>query len=321
MKNIVAVVAALSLSLCMFSSAYASDSFPSRAIKLVVPTAVGGANDSTARIIADELGKEIGQPVVVENKVGASGAIGARYVADASADGYTLFFGTGSTHVVVPLVKSDVSYDPIKDFTSLVFVGRAPFVLYVSSKLPVHSLSELIAYAKAAPEPLSFGTSGPATIYEIAALLLEQQAGIKLNHIPYKGLAPMALDVSAGRVDIGVGPIDGYLNSDNLRILAVLGDRRVASLPEIPSAKESGLPDFDVPAWAAIWGPAGLPSGIAERITQALHTVLSRKEIQEKIARTGIIVDTQDTAYLDRLMRESLDMVSKAVSGSASSKP
>lgn len=294
-------------------SVAAESQYPSKPLKIVVPTAAGGASDTTARIIADELSRRFKQAVVVENKPGASGTIAARYVAEAPADGYTLFFGTGSTHVVAPLMLKNITYDPVKDFTPLTFVGRAPFVIFINSKLPVNNLKELIAYAKNSPTPLNFGTSGPATIYEIAALLLEQEAQIKLNHIPYKGLSPMALDVSAGRVEIGVGPIDGYLDSDKLKVLAVLGSHRSPTLTKIPSAAESGYPNFEVPAWAAIWGPAKMPPLAATKIKNTLQTILTLPEVKEKISNTGIVVDVQSSAFLTKIMNDNLELARKAV--------
>lgn len=296
----------------------AGESFPSQPIRLVVPTAAGGASDTSARIIAERLQRELKQSVIVENKTGASGTIGAAYVAKSSPDGYTLFFGTGSTHVVAPALMKDIAYDPIRDFTPIALVGRAPFVLFVNHDLPVSSLKDLAAYARKQALPLTFGTTGPSTIYEIAGLMLEQQAHIQLGHIPYRGLVPMAMDVSAGRVNIGVGPIDGYLKSGKLKVLCVLGKKRSPALPQVPSCAQSGFPDFDVPAWAAIWGPAGLPKLATARLTEALRKVLAEKATQEKIAHVGIDVDFEDGPALKDVMQRNTDAIDAVLHAPAS---
>jgi len=291
------------------TAALAQEAWPARPIKLVVPTAAGGANDVVARILADGLGSELKQPVVVENRIGASGTIGANYVAKAPADGYTLLFGTGSTHVIAPAMTKGVPYDPVKDFTPLAIVGPAPFVVFVRASLPAKTLPELVALAKAKPGVMSFGTSGPATVYELAALTLEAQGGVQLNHVPYKGFAPMVLDVAGDRLDIGVGPIDGSIRNDRLRVLAVMGTKRSPSLPDVPASAEQGMPLYTVPAWAGIWTTAGVPAPVADRITSALRTVMARKDVQDKILTAGILPDFKDGAGLRKLMSDELDNV------------
>ncbi|OWT56167.1 Bug family tripartite tricarboxylate transporter substrate binding protein [Candidimonas nitroreducens] len=286
--------------------AHAATSFPDSPVRIVVPTSPGGASDTSARILAEGLQTLWKQPVIVENKTGASGTIGARFVAKSPADGHTLFFGTGSTHVVAPLMLADTPYDPERDFTPLAIVGYAPFVLFVRSGLPVSNLRELVEYARKPDSELSFGTTGPATIYEIAARLLEHEAHIHFNHIPYKGLAPMAMDVAAGRVDIGVGPVDGYLKNDRLKVLAALGNQRVAAFPGVPTSTESGYPGFSVPAWAALWGPAALPANISSALTQGLLNVLGQPEVQKRIAVTGIVIQPGDGNALRMLIEHDL---------------
>jgi tripartite-type tricarboxylate transporter receptor subunit TctC len=292
--------------LCATAGAFAAPAFPAAPVKLVVPTPPGGASDTSARVIAEGLSSVWKQPVVVENKTGASGTIGAAFVARAPADGYTLFFGTGSTHVVAPLMLPEAPYDPERDFTPLAIVGYAPFVLFARSDLPANTLQELVTYAQAQRSDLNFGTSGPATIYEVAALLLEREGKLKLNHIPYKGLTPMAMDVAAGRVDLGVGPIDGYLKNDKLKVLAVLGNERVPSLPDVPSSAEAGYPGFTVPVWAAIWGPPGLPAPVAAALERGLMQVLEQPQVQSKIATTGVFVQAGNGQVLRTLVRRDL---------------
>lgn len=292
--------------LCATAAAWSADRFPAAPVKIVVSTPPGGASDTSARVLAEGLQALWKQPVVVENKTGASGTIGAAFVARAPADGYTLFFGTGSTHVVAPLMLVDTPYDPERDFTPLAIVGYAPFVLFARADLPANNLKELLAYAQTQKADLNFGTSGPATIYEIAALLLEREGKVRLNHIPYKGLAPMAMDVAAGRVDLGVGPIDGYLKNDKLKVLAVLGNERATTLPDVPTSAEAGYPGFAVPVWAAIWGPPGLPAPVAAKLTQGLLETLAQPSVQSRIGATGVFVQAADGQALRKLVSRDL---------------
>jgi tripartite-type tricarboxylate transporter receptor subunit TctC len=283
--------------------------YPSRPIRLVVSTAVGGSSDVTARILADAIRADLGQPVVVENRVGASGTIGAASVAKAAPDGYTLFFGTGSTHVVAPAMMKGTPYDPVKDFVPITLVGRAPFILIANAALPVKSIADVIALAKARPGGLSFGTTGPATIYEVAALTLASLGGVKFNHVPYKGFAPMTVDLAAGSIDLGVGPVDGSTQTDRIRTIAVLGARRVSGRPDTPSATEQGFPGFDVPVWAAVYAPAGTPRPIAAKLTEVMRAALARPEVRAKIAATGIEAEGTDDAALLQTMSRDLDTV------------
>jgi len=291
---------------CIAVSAAAQEAFPNKPLRMIVPTAAGASNDVTARVIAEGLARELKQPVVVENRIGASGTIGADFVAKAPKDGYTLLLGTGSTHVVAPAMLKGVPYDPIQDFVPLSFVGAAPFVLFVRTSLPVKNLQELVALAKSKPGELSFGTTGPAAVYELGALTLEAQAGIKFNHVPYKGFAPMVLDVMGDRVDVGVGPIDNSIKSDRVRVIAVVGKERVDSLPGVPSAAEQGFPDFTIPAWAGIWTTAGTPQAVVDRLVVALRTVQASKEVKERIAKTGINPEGKDGNALRLLMAQEL---------------
>lgn len=298
----------------------AQDKYPDKPVRIIVPTPPGGSSDSIARILGEALQLKLKQSFIVENKVGASGTIGAAYAAKAPADGYTILLGTGSTHVVAPLMMKDIAYDPIKDFSPLAVIGKAPFVFFVNSALPIRSLQELADYAKKRSTPMTIGTSGIATIYEVGALMLEQQANIKLNHIPYSGLAPLALGVSGGDVDIGLGPIDGYLKTDKLRVLVVLGNKRVSSLPDVPSSSESGFPQLDIPVFAAMWGPPGLPPKVLSTLRPALAEVLAQKDVQDKIRQTGVFVEAADGDALETMVRNDLSAVKAVIAATATAK-
>lgn len=305
--KLLAMTAALA---CLNVSAAPDSPIPSGPIKLVVPTPPGGTSDAIARLLASRLQSELDQSVVVENRVGASGSIGASHVAGAAPDGRTLLFATGSTQVVAPLLMQEVSYDPITDFTPIVLIGHAPFVLFANSDLPVSSLKELVEHAKQARVPLNFGTTGPAAIYAVAARVLETQADISFNHIPYKGLAPLALDVSAGRVDVSVGPIGGFLNSDKLKVLSALGDKRASRLPDVPSAAENGYPEFNVPVWAAIFGPAGMSDEAVRFLGDKLAAILKEPDVIKVVEETGVEVAVGDGAALAGVVKSDLELLS-----------
>ncbi len=286
------------------AAAQAQEAFPNRPIRIIVPTAAGGSNDVTARVLAAALQADLKQPIVVENKLGASGTIGAAFVAKAPADGYTLLLGTGSTQVIAPAMMKGVGYDPVKDFTPIGFIGRAPFVFFGGPAKKGKTLAEVLADARARPGQVSFGTTGTATVYEVAALLLESQGNVKFNHVPYKGFVPMQVDVSSGVVDYGVGPIDGFVKSDKAHVIATLGAKRAPEFPQVPAAGESGMAGFDAPAWAAIWAPGGVPRPIAAQLATALRNALARKEVQDAIQATGIYVEPGDDAMLRHLVTE-----------------
>ncbi|WP_423459455.1 Bug family tripartite tricarboxylate transporter substrate binding protein [Ottowia sp. VDI28] len=255
-------------------------------------------------MLATALQADLKQPVVVENKVGASGTIGAGFVAKAPADGYTLFFGTGSTHVIAPAMMKTVGYDPVKDFAPIGFIGRAPFVFFGGPGKKGKTLADVLEDARARPGQVSFGTTGTATVYEVAALLLESAGNVKFNHVPYKGFVPMQVDVSGGVVDYGIGPIDGFVKSEKAYVIATLGAKRAHEFPQVPAAGETGLAAFDAPAWAAIWAPAGTPPAVAARLSGALRTVLARKEVKDAIQATGIYVEPGDETMLKNLVTD-----------------
>ncbi len=293
--------------------ALAQDAYPNRPVRLVVSTAVGGSSDVTARILADAIRPDLGQPVVVENRVGASGTIGAGSVAKSAPDGYTLFFGTGSTHVVAPATMKATPYDPVKDFAPITLVGRAPFIMIAHSGVPVRSISEVITLARSKPASLTFGTTGPGTIYEVAALILESIGGVRFNHVPYKGFAPMTVDLAAGAIDIAVGPVDGSTLTERIRTVAVLGSKRVAGRPDAQTAAEQGFPGFDVPVWAAVYAPAGTPEPILNRLSEVMRAALQKPDIRAKIAATGIEAEGSDAATLLKTMQTDLDTIRQAM--------
>lgn len=288
-------------------SASAADSFPSRPIHIIVATAAGGSSDAAARVLAAAMEPELGAKAIVENKVGASGTIAASFVAKSNPDGYTILLGTGSTQVLAPTMMKNVPYDPQRDFVPIAMIGRAPFVLFAGPTIKAQTLPELVAAARARPGELTFGTTGPSTVYELSALALEAAAGVRFQHVPYAGLVPMRVDVSAGVVDLGVGPVDGGMKSDRLHIIAVLGSKHVDAFPGVASAGDAGYPGFDVPAWTALFAPSGTPRLVVQRLMDAVRAAMSRQDTRVKLESIGFDVENGDDASLARTVDTELN--------------
>ncbi len=270
--------------------AAAQGSYPDKPITLVVPNAAGGAADNLARSMAEELGKRLGQPVVVENVGGASGALGAQRVLRSPADGYTLLFGTTSDMVVTPIANRLAGYS-VRDFTPLAKVGVTPLTITARPGLGVTSLDQLVALAREKPNRLSVGTTGNASLQAFATVALQRAAGIDLLGVPYKGGAPLVNDLLGGQLDLGVMTLPAALvqvRAGKLTMRGVLSEKRPASAPDLPTANESqSAKGVVVEIWAALAGPAGLPSGVVDRISRAVQAILADKEFTERRAKLG----------------------------------
>jgi tripartite-type tricarboxylate transporter receptor subunit TctC len=268
----------------------AADEFPTRPLRLVVPYAPGGVLDYSGRLIAKGLGDVLGQQVVVDNKPGAGGVIGTETVVHAAPDGYTLLLMDPAIAVNPSLLKS-VPYDVLKDLTTIGTVGSSPLVLVVPAASPVRDLAGLIAAAKAAPHPLTFGSAGIGTTPHMAGELLRVSAGVGLTHVAYKGMGPAVTDLIAGQVDLAFGSVMAvlpFIQDAKLRGLATTGPRRSAALPDLPTVAEAGIPGFEVDLWLAVFGPAGLPGPVLERLSRALGQALAAPGLGEAWAKVGV---------------------------------
>lgn len=268
----------------------AQPAWPDKPVTLVVPNAAGGAADNLARSIADELARRLGQPVLVENVGGASGAIGAQRVLRSAPDGYTLLFGTTSDMVVTPIANRAAGYS-VRDFTPIAKVGVTPMTLVARPGLGVATLDQMVALARRKPNGLSVGTTGNASLQAFAAVALQRAAGIDLLGVPYKGGAPLLNDLLGGQLDLGVMTLPAALSqvrAGKVAVLGVLADRRPASAPDLPTANESqAVKGVVVEIWAAIAGPAHLPPPVVDRLGKALQAILSDAEFTERRARLG----------------------------------
>lgn len=283
------IAAALAGLLCMSATTLArADNWPSRPITLVVPLAPGGSTDATARLIAQKLPKELGQPVVVENRAGAGGNIGAAYVAKAAPDGYTFLMHTTTLVTNVTLYKN-MPLDVQKDLTPVSRVSLIPNVLMVNTSFPAHTLAEFISYAKDRKGVVNYGSAGNGTSQHLSGSLLAQMAGANMTHVPYKGGAPANTDLLAGQIQAVFSPmveILPFIDSGKLRPLAVTTAQRSPRLPDVPAVAEA-LPGYEVVLWNGVWAPAGTPPAVVQRMNHAINAVLNDPEVQKILKDQG----------------------------------
>ncbi|MCG2594449.1 tripartite tricarboxylate transporter substrate binding protein [Ramlibacter sp. XY19] len=271
--------------------ASAQDRWPSRPIRLVVPFTPGGVTDTSGRVVAEFLGRRLGQQVIVDNKPGASGNIGMALVKDAPADGYTLALAFDGTMVINPHVFAKVPFDPLKDYSSIGKIGNATLILVANPAAPVKTVADLVRVSKATPGGLSFGTSGTGGTPHIAGELLKMRTGANLTHVPYKGGGQALTDVVGGSIPLvytAVAGAHGFVKSGKLHAIAVSSAKRSSSLPDVPTFAEAGVPDFVVDSWVGLLAPAGLPAAIAARLNAELNAVLEDPEAREKLRTLGI---------------------------------
>lgn len=267
-----------------------AQTYPNKPIKLIVPFPPGGAADVMSRIVAEKLTPQLGQPVIVENKPGAGTMLASEFVAKAPADGYTLLMAASSL-VIAPSLYAKVNYDPIKDFTPVTQVAAVIHLVVVNPTLPVKSIQELIAYLKANPGKVSYGSTGSGTSTHLEAELFKKMAGVEIEHIPYKGSTPALADLVGGQTSMMFDPIASskpYLESGKLRALAVSTAQRSISAPELPTVAESGLPGYEAMPWLGIVAPANTPQPVVDRLYKAVGEVLKQKEVKDRFKSLGL---------------------------------
>ena len=265
--------------------------WPDRPLKLIVPFPAGSSTDIIARLLGQRLATKLGQQVVIENRVGASGSIGADAVAKAAPDGYTLGIATASTHALAMSLNTNLPYDPVKDFAPVGMIGGQPYVLVIYPGLGPKTLGELIALAKTKPGTLNYGSAGVASLAHLAAAQFANQAGISLTHVPYKSSAQSVTDMIAGRLDMQfatIAPTLANIRDGKLRALATSGAKRSAALPDVPTVAESGLPGYEAVLWVAMVTPAGTPTAITTRLNRELNDILKAADTREALAAQGV---------------------------------
>ena len=290
-------------------SALAQGKFPERPITIVVPSAPGGSTDFTARLIAEPLSRALGQPVVVDNKAGASGNIGNQIVAKAKPDGYTLLLAYSGFQVGNPHLFKKTGWDPIKDFAPVSMLTRAPQVLATRANLPVNNVRELIAFAKANPDKLNYASSGNGSIQHIAAELFKQMTGTSITHVPYKGAGPAVQDLLGGQVDIFIttpASVVQHIKADKLKGLAVTSNTRLTSLPQVPTTREVDLKEFTLDSWFALYAPAGTPNEVVQLLNTEIAKILTSPELKKRAEDAGTLIEHMGPAQLGDYTRKEL---------------
>jgi tripartite-type tricarboxylate transporter receptor subunit TctC len=272
------------------SSETLAQAYPSRPVRIIVPFPAGGIADVFARIIAFRLNEAWGQPVVVENRAGAGGNIGAEQVAKAPGDGYTVLMGNIGTQAVNVSLFRNLPYDPVKDFTPVALVVESESLLALHPSVGANTVAELIALARAQPGKLSYGSAGPGTAGHLAGELFKSMARVEITHVPYKGAVPAITDLLAGQTSMVFGTMPTMLphvKAGKLKGLAVLGASRSAAAPELPTLAEAGLPGFEVTNWIGVFGPAGMPSAVTAKLNAGIIAVMRTPEVQQRLLTEG----------------------------------
>lgn len=270
--------------------AISAQNYPARPIRLIIPFPPGGSTDTYARVISPKMSESIGQQVVIDNRTGAGGAIGAELAAKAPADGYTIWLGQTANLAIGPALRAKSPYDPINDFASISLVQKASSVLVVSPSSPIKTLKDLIEMAKKKPEGLTYGSAGIGTAGHLNGHLLNVAAGINLTHVPYKGAAPAMLDLQAGRITLmatSIGSSAGMIRQGKIRAIASTGSKRARQLPDVPTAMEQGLKNFDVTTWHVFMAPAKTPSAMIDLLNKHIVAAMNIPDIQEKLMSEG----------------------------------
>lgn len=264
--------------------------WPERPIRLIVPFTPGSSSDTVARLVAQKLAERLGQQFVVENRVGAGGGLGTEQVARADPDGYTLGLANTSTHAVAASTGA-INYDPVRDFAPVSMLGSSPLVLALYPGVAAQTVPELIALAKTKPRALNYASAGPATLAHLSGALFAKMAKIELTHVPYRGTAQSTLDLLEGRVEMQFGTIPPtltHIRAGKLRALAVTGAGRNATLPDVPTIAESGLPGYECSLWQAIVVPAGTPAAVIGRLNRETNAILNEPDVRAAFAKQGV---------------------------------
>ena len=305
------------IALC-FAAAQATfgQSYPTRPIKLVVPFPPGGGSDPVARIVGEKVGEALGQPVVIENRPGANGTVGNALVAKAEPDGYTLLLGAAGALTVAPHVYKKVQFDTLKDFEPISLAGTVPFILAVYPGVPVNSLRELTAFAKANPGKLNFGSSGTGGLPHLAGEIYKSMAGVDIVHVPYKGGGPAITALITGEVQVlfsDVGLMVPLLKAGKIKAIAVTSDVRSAAVPDIPTMKESGLPAYQISTWWGILAPAGTPRPIIDKLNAEVRKALELPDVKERFATMWVVPSPTTTEQFATRIHQEYDKWAQVV--------
>jgi len=306
MKTLKRLLCGLGVSVICSGASLAADAYPTQPITLVNPYAAGGPADVLGRALARELEKQLGKPVIVENKAGGGAAIGANFVARAKPDGYTLLLGTSAAHVVTPLMQR-TAYDGIKDFAFVTIVANQPNMLVVRSSLPVSTLPELIALARKEPGKINYASAGPGSSPHLGGELFRQQANVDIMHIPYSGAAPAINDLVGGQVDMAVLNLAAsvqFIRSGKLKALAYANPKRSALFPDVPTLAEAGVIGAESASWYSLAAPKGTPQAVLEKLNKAVQAVNQSPEYRKLMDAQGVelwtLTPQEATQYVEK---------------------
>jgi tripartite-type tricarboxylate transporter receptor subunit TctC len=305
------------ISLLLWAGAAAAQAWPAKPVTLLIPFPPGGSTDILGRITAEGLGRELGQPFVVDNRAGAGGAIGAKAIADAAPDGYILGMATISTHVVNPIVQGEkVRYDPLRDFTLISQIAAVPNVVSIHPGVPARDMKEFIELARKNPGRLNFATPGVGSLGHMIAETFKYSAKVNITHVPYRGAGPALNDVLAGQVQIIFDNLPAslpHIQAGKLRALAVASERRVPAVADIPTFGELGMPLVNDPSWFALIGPAKLPPEVASRVHTALVAVLKQPEVLKRLEANAATPVGNSPEAFRKVLTETIDNTRRVV--------
>jgi len=300
----------------LMSGVALAQTYPTKPVRMIVPFPPGGATDLLARVVAQKLSESLGHQVVVDNRPGAGGTIGSRLMLDAQPDGYTILTSSVSTHAIGPHLYAKPPYDPMKDFAAITELSSTPTVLMVSGTLPVATLKEFIALAKARSGQLNYGSSGVGTQFHLSGELLKLQTGIDMTHIPFKGTALVYPDLFSGQVSMLFDTLSvaiPFIKAGRVKALGVTGTQRTPTLPDVPTIAEAGVPGFYAGLWLGIWGPAKLPRDITERLSSDVAKLLKLPDVKERLASQGMEPIGNTPAQFAEFVRKENETWSKVV--------
>lgn len=313
--RIAASAAALSVVLSAVAGVAIAQTFPSRPITLVVPFPPGGVIDTTARVIENELSKELGQPVVIENKGGSGGNLGAHLVSRAQPDGHTLLIAPNAVVVTNPFTFKNYPIDPIKDLADVAMIGETYVGLVVPASSPFNSLQDVIAAAKAKPAEYTYGHIGVGSAHNIAGALLNKKAGINITPVPFQGAGPAMQSLLGGHITMSYGTLAGvlpYVESKQMKLLAIAEPKRIKKLPDVITMEEV-VPGVEATVWVGVFAPAGTPKPIVERLNAALNKVIAIPDVQTKLDRIGVVPTPGSVADFEKRVRDDLKFWKSAV--------
>jgi len=297
----------LLLASMLLAGSAAAQAYPNRPIRLVIPFGPGSSTDVITRILAQAVSTSIGQPVVVESKPGADGAIAGIEVAKAAPDGYTLLIGSGSPLAAVPALRKDPPYDPVRDFTPIIDIGRYSNFLFINAEVPIKTFQELIAYAKANPGKLAYGTGSASSI--VAFAQMNSLAGIQMLHVPYKSAPPAVTDLIANRVQLMWEPPTAtiaFVREGKLRALVTSLRERSTLLPDVPTIYESGMPQFAMSNWMGLVGPANMPREIVDRLNREFAAAMKRPEVLEGMEKQVFVLNPSTPEQFGTFIKEQI---------------